>query len=851
MKQGKPATPENAYREVAALIATLRTTEERLEELTGSQVDTVTDLAGRTYVLRRAQEQLRLKEVEKQAAILNALYAHVALLDPQGVIVSVNDGWKNFGQANTYQAPGYGLGLNYLEVCDRAAGNHAAEAPLVAAGIRAVLEGREKNFMMEYPCHAPTQPRWFLLRVTPLAMGGALGAVVMHVNITERKLAEISLQESERDQRQLARELEGEKLRLVEAQAVAKVGSWETDLATLRVNWSRETQRIFETDPATFQPTHESFLQLVHPDDRAKVDAAFRASLGSPADFSLEHRLQFPHGHIKFIEERWRTVRDAGGTPQRAVGTCHDITERKRAEQETRFNELRYRSLVEATSAMVWSTPASGEFEVEQPGWAAVTGQTFADYRGWGWLNAVHPDDRAETARVWSAAVASHSVYRVEHRLLNRDKSYRNMLVRAVPVLGESDAILMWTGIHTDITERKQIEEQLRQSQKMEAFGQLAGGVAHDFNNILTVIQGHAGLAEAKGDAPAHVIDSLRQISLAATRAAALTRQLLTFSHKQVLELRDLDVNEVVSNMTKMLRRILREDVSMELKQTSQPQIVHADGGMIEQILMNLTVNARDAMPEGGKVLIKVDRVEFTAEMAAQQPLARPGSFVHLSVADTGTGIPPDVLPRIFEPFFTTKEVGQGTGLGLATVYGIVQQHLGWIEVKSEMGHGTTFHIYLPRLADVLMAAVPEAPVIAPAGGAETILLVEDEAAVQFLVEAVLTRQGYNVLTAATGAQAVAVWQQYRTGISLLLTDLVMPDGMSGKELGRRLSAEQPGLRIIYMSGYSAEIAGKDFPLKDGVNFLPKPFSGTKLLTAVRTNLDARHSTRPFPTVKG
>jgi CheY-like chemotaxis protein len=299
-------------------------------------------------------------------------------------------------------------------------------------------------------------------------------------------------------------------------------------------------------------------------------------------------------------------------------------------------------------------------------------------------------------------------------------------------------------------------------------------------------------------------------------------------------------VNEVVSNMAKMLRRILREDVSMELKQTAQPQIVHADGGMIEQILMNLTVNARDAMPEGGQLLVKVDRVELTDATGAGRPGARPGSFVRLSVSDTGTGIPPEVLPRIFEPFFTTKEIGEGTGLGLATVYSIAQQHLGWIEVDSVMGRGTTFHIYLPRRDDAHVAVVSETPAAAPAGGVETLLLVEDDPAVQFLVDAVLTQSGYHVLTATTGVQALAVWSQYRSSISLLLTDLVMPEGMSGRQLGRRLSEDQPNLRIIYMSGYSAEIAGKDFPLKDGVNFLSKPFSAGKLLAAVRASLDAR-----------
>ncbi len=393
-----------------------------------------------------------------------------------------------------------------------------------------------------------------------------------------------------------------------------------------------------------------------------------------------------------------------------------------------------------------------------------------------------------------------------------------------------------------DITERRKLEAQFRQSQKMEAIGQLAGGVAHDFNNILAVIQMQADLLKNASDSSPAQLDFANEISAATQRAATLTRQLLLFSRKEILQLRDLDLNESINNMTKMLRRTLGEDVNMQFKFAMQPLFIHADAGMMDQVLMNLAVNARDAMPKGGRLVIETSAAEFDESVRAQSALARPGSFVCLSVSDTGCGIPAENLPRIFEPFFTTKEVGKGTGLGLATVFGIVQQHQGWINVYSEVGQGTTFRIYLPRLAK-MSEQKNELPVSAPVrGGDETILLVEDDAFLRASVHKTLSQLGYRVLEAFNGVEALEMWKQHRDEIKLLLTDLVMPGGINGKELGERILKENPKLNVIYTSGYSAEIAGKDFPLEEGVNFLTKPFQAQKLAQIIRDNLDAKIS---------
>jgi signal transduction histidine kinase/CheY-like chemotaxis protein len=390
-----------------------------------------------------------------------------------------------------------------------------------------------------------------------------------------------------------------------------------------------------------------------------------------------------------------------------------------------------------------------------------------------------------------------------------------------------------------DVTERRQLEAELRHAQKMESVGQLAGGVAHDFNNILTVIQGHASLLLAGGSLSRRQTASIRQINLAAERAANLTRQLLTFSRKQVLQPQPLDLNEVVNGMGKMLQRLLGEDISLHVHYSPNLPGVLADAGMLEQVLLNLAVNSRDAMPRGGQLIINTTVARFASGELGPNLDAYPGEFVCLSVSDTGTGIAPQHLPHIFEPFFTTKDVGKGTGLGLATVYGIIKQHRGWVTVASEVGKGTVFQVFLPANAGRSAAAAAPAAETPPRGGRETILIVEDETAVCELMKDVLEKLGYQVLVAHTGPAALELWPRHRDRIDLLLTDMVMPDGMTGGELGKRLQLEKPSLKVIYTSGYSAEALGAEFQLDSNLVFLPKPYQPQKLAELIRAQLDA------------
>jgi len=387
--------------------------------------------------------------------------------------------------------------------------------------------------------------------------------------------------------------------------------------------------------------------------------------------------------------------------------------------------------------------------------------------------------------------------------------------------------------------ERHQLEAQLRQAQKMEAIGQLAGGVAHDFNNVLAVIQMQADLLLGERDLPASVAESASEIEQATERAARLTRQLLLFSRREAPQPRDLDLNDVISQITRMIERILGEDIRLQLRQAPESLLIRADPGMVDQILMNLAVNSRDAMPRGGHLIIETCAVTRDVLPTSASPHARPGPYVCVSVIDSGCGIGPEALPRIFEPFFTTKDVGKGTGLGLATVFGIVEQHQGWIDVDSAPGRGTTFHVYLPRLlhsSNVLPALPPGSA--SPRGGTETILLVEDDAAVRAGVRQALARLGYRVLEAASGVQALEVWREHGAEIRVMLTDMVMPDGMNGRELAEILRLENPALTVIYSSGYSADIAGDALQLVDGINFLAKPFPVHKLARMIRDSID-------------
>lgn len=520
------------------------------------------------------------------------------------------------------------------------------------------------------------------------------------------------------------------------------------------------------------------------------------------------------------------------------VAVVRDISERRRTEAALRQNEELFRSLIENGSDLITVVNARGIIRFQSPSAERILGYSPDELIGRCCMDYIHPDDIARVQKALERAMSNPEVqFPAELRFRHQSGEWRTLqaLGKSIPGQAAEGCIVVNA---RDITDTRKLEEQFRQSQKMEAIGQLAGGVAHDLNNILTIVQIQVDLLKQGSPLTPGQRDSILDIEKAGRRAGDLTRQLLLFSRRQTAQKSNLDLNAIVTNITKMLQRILGEDIGIHISYAPQPLPVHADAGMLEQVLLNLAVNARDAMPAGGRLAIETSVVEFDEFAAASRPLARPGRFACLAVSDTGCGMSPEILPRIFEPFFTTKAVGKGTGLGLATVFSIAQQHNGWINPYSEQGRGSTFRLYLPLQTGAVSPGQSGQTEIALRGGKETILLVEDEQTLRMLTRQVLTDLGYRVLEAGTGVTALEVWKEHRREIRLLLTDLVMPDGINGRELARQLSAEDPALKVIYTSGYSRDIAGHNFPLRDGVNFLSKPFQAAKLAQTVRRCLD-------------
>jgi len=526
------------------------------------------------------------------------------------------------------------------------------------------------------------------------------------------------------------------------------------------------------------------------------------------------------------------------------MGAVLEITNRKQAEKALRESEERFRQLAETVPEVFWMTDgADQELLYVSPAYETIWGRTCASlYESpRSWMEAIHPDDRERMTEALGARRPGNN-YEQTYRILRPDGTIRWIRERAFPVRGEGGEILRIAGTSVDITERRQLEEQLRQSQKMEAIGHLSSGVAHDFNNILTAIQMNASLLGMADGIPAEAVDYARDIETAVQRAAGLTRQLLAFGRSQVMNVREIDLNSVVRTMAKMLQRVIGENVELHLRIADSPLFMEGDSGMIEQVLLNLCLNARDAMPEGGLL-----RIETTRVLASEH--ARPGlkpngttHLVRLLVRDTGHGMTPEVKAHIFEPFYTTKGVGRGTGLGLAAVHGIVHQHHGFVEVDTVVGKGTEFRVFLPLLPEKTreLPGKKAAPIgkTTPSGH-ETILVVEDEASVRFLVTTILNRAGYRVIEAENGIVALEVWRAHKDEIQLLMTDIVMPDGMTGIDLARLIREAKPDLPVLFSSGYSPDAVREGMTMQEGVNFLPKPFDVDRMLETVRRCIES------------
>jgi PAS domain S-box-containing protein len=516
---------------------------------------------------------------------------------------------------------------------------------------------------------------------------------------------------------------------------------------------------------------------------------------------------------------------------------CSATLERIQAQESLRKSEERFsKSFLSSPMPMCLSTLEQGIYVDMNESMLRLFGYQREEMLGRTALELGIWHDPEERLRMLQQLQETKSVRDFSCRLRTKAGVMLDALLSVERLDFAGDAVILV--IMHDMTERLNLEAQLRHAQKMEAVGQLAAGVAHDFNNIMTIIQGHASLLLTAPDVPEHIRPSLAQISGAAGQAASLTKQLLTFSRKQVMQLRHLDLNEVVRGAAQMLRRLLGETITLQLQCSPAAVPIHADAGMIEQIIVNLALNARDAMPQGGRLTVQTEAVDVDSAYAQQRPDARSGPFACLTLADTGTGMDKATLDRIFEPFFTTKEVGKGTGLGLATTYAIVKHHQGWLEVASQLGGGSVFKTFLPWQPQPASSQDVARPAKASPGGHETILVVEDETSLRELVCTLLRYYGYRVLQAAHGREALEVWRIKSSEIDLLLTDMMMPEGISGWELAEKLQAERPGLKVIYTSGYSIDLLGRNGEFGPGTHFLPKPYQPHVLAKTVRDCLD-------------
>jgi PAS domain S-box-containing protein len=588
--------------------------------------------------------------------------------------------------------------------------------------------------------------------------------------------------------------------------------------------------------------------QILHPEDAAAVAEHYRRcrTAADGETIEIEYRMRHANGHWCWVQCRDMVFSRTDGIPSKILGVAQDITERKHAEDALRKSEARLEHAQQIAELGSWEAPARSM----ETGPSAEPLQWSNElYRIWGVSResftprpstiapTVHPEDHAAVLAAMKACLETGKPFRLEHRIIRPDGAQR--WVRQHGELQTDDSgnprII---GTAQDVTEYRRLQDQFLQAQRLESIGRLAGGVAHDFNNLLTVIICCSELVLEELPADGFAATSVGEIRKAAQRAAALTEQLLAFGRRQVVQPKVLDLNLVIQDVEKMIGRLIGEDIELIAHLGAAGKVI-ADPNQINQILMNLAVNARDAMPRGGKLIIETR--DFTE--SGSRPELAGGSYVELAVSDTGSGMDEYTRSHLFEPFFTTKDKAKGTGLGLSTVYGIVKQAGGHIFVYSECGLGTTFHIYLPRAeGEVISPEVSNAPA-ADLSGAETLLVVEDQAEVRHLAMEVLESYGYKVLGAASGLDALQLCEIYTGSIHLMVTDVVMP-GMTGPELAAKLTALRPRMKVLFMSGYADKLVAAGGGLAGNMAYLQKPFSPVSLAAKVRETLGPRAEQR-------
>lgn len=607
------------------------------------------------------------------------------------------------------------------------------------------------------------------------------------------------------------------------------------DMGGKRIFNSLSYQRVMGYSPEELQAS--SPFEQIHPDDCERVKEAAEEARRSGIGRTLEYRLRHKNGTWLVLESTSSVIRDTKGEPEKLVIVNRNITERKRAEEALRRSEADFRSVVEDAPYGIYRASITGRFLQVNPAVRKMLGyEQEHDLLERDLATGIFRHD-GEYRHLTDLLMRTEEVKDIEMEWKKKDDTSITVRCSGRRINDENGAPAYFAVFAEDVTEKRVLERQLRMAQKMEAIGRLSGGIAHDFNNLLGVIIGYSRVLKKALGAGNALCEHALEIEKAGERAASLTKQLLAFSRQQVLTPAILDLNILTSDMEKMLPRLLGEDIQVSLELDPELGSVKADQSQIEQIIMNLAVNARDAMPMGGKLKIQTTNVELDQTYTRNHSGSKIGDYVLLAVTDTGTGMDAATLTHIFEPFFTTKERGQGTGLGLATVYGIVKQSDGYIWVDSAPGKGAAFQIYLPRHAGQPAVEEQKFDLGEKLGGSESILLVEDAEPLRKLAQTFLEASGFRVLSAGSGEEALEVAAGFGRSLDLLLTDVVMP-GMNGRVLAEQLLPRQPGMKVLYMSGYTDSFIAGHGVLAPGTQLLHKPFTEEVLIRKVRDVLD-------------
>jgi two-component system cell cycle sensor histidine kinase/response regulator CckA len=672
---------------------------------------------------------------------------------------------------------------------------------------------------------------WLIINASPLyhPTGRVDNVVVIITDVTEQITAQRALEERTRQYHMLVERVP----------AIVYLSAMDASGTTLYI--SPQIERLLGYTPEEWLADPELWIKRLHPDDRDRVLEAFDRFIRSGEPFACEYRSVARDGRVVWVYEEAVALPPQDGAPPLHQGIVVDITARKEAEEALRETEERYRSIVQNAVVGIFRSTLTGRFITVNPAMARLfgyesPGQLIESVTDIARQLYVNPEQRSDMIETVSRDAGMH---RFEAEFRRRDGAVFTGQLDLRLVRDERGQPLYLEGFLDDITERKRLEAQLRQAQKMEAMGRLAGGVAHDFNNLLTAILGYSDLILRRLDVHDPLQPEVLEIRKAAEQAAALTGQLLAFSRKQTLQPRVFNLNDVVRRVEKMLQRLIGEHIELVLDLDPALGVIRADPAQMEQVVVNLAINARDAMPRGGRLVIRTGTAQLDQSFIREHLGAQAGTYATLTVSDSGEGMDGETMSHLFEPFFTTKEQGCGTGLGLATVYGIVKQSEGYIWVDSEPGHGTTFAIYLP-LVDVS----PQGAVLTPTStesaqpGSETILVVEDNALVRGLICDVLTEHGYTVLQASDGPGALEIYRQHQRPIHLLVSDVVMPGGMSGLDLARHLASVDRDLRVLLLSGYAEDAVDQYGGPPGQATFLQKPFTPDVLVRAVRAMLD-------------